>query len=76
MKTKKAYILYEYDQAQDDYNNIKEYYDIQELNRKEGYNIHPKTIYKYISKDIEHITHLINNKYVIIQEIIEEGATL
>lgn len=71
-KSKKAFILYEYDQVQNDYNNIKEYYDIQELNKKEGYNIHPKTIYKYISKDIEHIRHLINNKYAIIMENIEE----
>lgn len=70
-KTNKAYILYEYDQFNDDFKQVMEYYNIKELKEqnKDILNIKESTnIYKYISKSIEDIKEKINNKYIIIME--------
>lgn len=71
MKNKKAFILYEYDQMKDDYTFIAEYYNIKELQQKNNINIHAKTIYKYITTNIDDIKSKIQNKYIIIKEDIE-----
>lgn len=75
MKTKKtAFILYEYDQFNNDYSQVMEYYSINELceNNADILKIERGTrnkhLYQYISKDIEHVKRLINDRYLIIKE--------
>lgn len=67
MKNKKAYIVYEFDQFQNDYKYIKEYYNIKEIQKDYKLN-NVKSVYHYIAKNCEDIKQLLNNKYIIIQE--------
>lgn len=70
----KAYILYKYDQFNEDYIQVMEYYNIKELKaqNKDILNLKESTdIYKYISNSIDNIKEKINNKYIIIKEVIE-----
>ena len=70
MKTKKALILYRYDNFKNDFEYIKEYYDTKTI-LKEYKLKNKKSIYNYIYTDIEkafNINNKLFNKYVIIKE--------
>lgn len=66
-KTKKAFIVYEFDQFQNDYKYIKEYYNIKEIQSDYKLN-NIRSVYHYIAKTIDNTKQLLNNKYVIIEE--------
>ena len=66
------YIIYSYDAFKNDYNYIREYTSIKELQQQEKDTFklkHPKSIYQYIraSIDTDNI-NLINNRYIIIKD--------
>lgn len=67
---KKIYILYEYNKMKDDYNNLKEFYNIKEIQHHFNFK-NTKSIYQYIKKEIDtpNKKH-INDKYIIISEYI------
>jgi len=70
MKTKKALILYRYDNFKNDFEYIKEYYDTKTI-LKEYKLKNKKSIYNYIYTDIEQAFNINNklfNKYIIIKE--------
>jgi hypothetical protein len=72
--SKKAYILYNYNEFNNDYNFINEYYNIKELIKKENIKLkNNKYIYQYITNNIEEIKHLLNNKYIIIKEEVQKN---
>ena len=69
MKNKNAYIIYKYDQFNDDFNYIAEYYSIKELQEKEKINLgNKKSIYYFIQDEIKEQNKLLNDKYLIIKE--------
>lgn len=69
MKSKKAFILYQYNDFLKDYNYINEYYDIKDLIKKEKIQLKNKnSIYHFIHNNINDIKHLLNDKYIIIKE--------
>ncbi len=73
MKNKKAYILYEYNQAKNDFVYLAEYYSIKELEEEEKKKArikvdNIKSIYHGITKSIDSIKTLINDRYIIIKE--------
>lgn len=75
MKTKKkqAFILYELDEFTNDYNYIAEYYNIKELQEKEKIQLkNHNSLYHYITNSIDNINHLLNDKYIIIKESLED----
>lgn len=70
-KEKNAFILYEYDQFKDDYMQIMEYYTIKELMEKNKNIIqleNKKSIYQFITENIDDVKHLIKDRYCIIKE--------
>ena len=67
MKTKKAFIVYEFDKFENDYRYIKEYHSIREIQSDYKLN-NVKSVYHYITKTIDNTKQLLNNKYVIIEE--------
>lgn len=70
MKKEKYYILYNYNEFKNDLEYIKEYNNIEEI-QKEFKLKNKKSIYHYIIKDIDNMqsyNNLLNNKYVIIKE--------
>ena len=70
MKSKKIYILYEYNKMKDDYNNLKEFYNIKELQKEFNFK-NKNSIYQYIKKEIDTPNKkLINDKYIVISECI------
>lgn len=75
---KTAFILYEFDKFNNDFKQIMEYYSINDLyeNNTDILKIkrgtRNKHLYQYISKDLDNIKKLINDKYLIIKEDIEE----
>lgn len=75
MKTKKkqAFILYELDEFAKDFNYIAEYYSIKELQEKEKIQLkNSNSLYHYIANSIDNINHLLNDKYIIIKESLED----
>ena len=67
MKTKKAYILYQYNKFNNDFSYIKEYYNIKEI--QADYKLkNKKSIYNYIKESIEDNKNLLFNQYLIIKE--------
>lgn len=72
MKKQKAYIIYKYNKFKNDYEYIKEYYRLEEIQK--DYKINNRTsIYQYISKNIEHLKKcLLNDRYIIIEEILTD----
>lgn len=73
MNNKKAYIVYNYDEFNKDYNFIKEYYNINELMQDFKLN-NKKSVYHYIYNNIEDVKldNLLNHQYIIIKEIIKD----
>ena len=70
MKTKKAYILYQYNQFKNDYNYIKEYYNKNDIVKE--YQLKNKnSLYHYIRKSIEEKKELLKDKFVIVVESVE-----
>lgn len=70
MKKEKYYILYNYNEFKNDLEYIKEYNNINEI-QKEFKLKNKKSIYNYIIKNIDDkssYNNLLNNKYVIIKE--------
>ena len=73
-KQKEVYIIYKYEEFKNDYNYIKEYTSMQELKEdaSQTYNIkNPRSIYQYIRCNLEEKKEMIQNKYIIIKEVIE-----
>ena len=73
MQNKKVYILYNYNKFKNDYNFIKEYQTLDEL--KKDNNIILKnnnSIYHFIYKAISDKMHLLKDKYIIIQDTLED----
>lgn len=70
---KKAYIVYNYDEFNKDFNFIKEYYQIKDLLQNFKLN-NKKSVYNYIYSNIEDVkvNNLLNHSYIIIKEIIED----
>lgn len=69
MKTKKAFIIYQYNEFKNDFEYISEYFTIKELIKKENIKLkNTKAIYQFINDSIEDIKHLLNDKYIIIKE--------
>ena len=69
MKNKKAYIIYQYDEFKKDFEYIKEYYSIKELQEKENIQLkNNKAIYQFIFNNIDEVNHLLKDKYIIIKE--------
>lgn len=70
-KQKNVFILYQYNEFTNDYNNIMEYYTLKELKEKNIDIIQLKndrSIYQYITNSIDNIKKLLNDKYIIIKE--------
>lgn len=70
---KNVYILYHYNNFTKDYEYIKEYYNTKELvkdNQKEFNLKNKKSLYHYIKNNIEDNINLLNNKYLIIKEVL------
>ena len=70
MKKEKYYILYNYNKFKKDLEYIKEYNNINDIQKE--FNLkNKKSIYNYIIKNIDDESsyiNLLNNKYVIIKE--------
>ena len=67
-----VFIIYEYNEFENDYRSIKEYLSIKELQEEASkeYNIkNPVSIYHYITDSIERPKKMLNNKYIIIKEL-------
>ena len=66
------YIIYSYDAFKNDYNYIREYTSIKELQEKEQDTFklkNKKSIYHYIKENIDaDAINLLNNKYIIIKD--------
>ena len=70
MKNKKTYILYQYNKFNNDYENLKEFHDIKELQKKFNFK-NKNSIYQFIKNSLEdNYIKLIDNKYLIIREIL------
>ena len=70
---KEVFILYEYNNFNNDYEYIKEYYNIKQLKEenKKQFNLkNNRSIYHYIKNNIEDNINLLNNKYLIIKEVL------
>ena len=74
MKNKKnAFILYNYNKFTNDYEYIQEYYNINDLIKDNNIQLQNKrSIYHFIKKEIKENMHLLKDKYIIINEKIEE----
>lgn len=69
MKNRKAYIIYKYDEFTKDFEYIKEYYSIKELQEKEKIHLkNNKAIYQFVFTSIDEVKHLLKDKYTIIKE--------
>lgn len=71
MKTKKAYIVYEYNEFDNDFKYLKEYNTLDELledNKKEIQLTNKLSLYNYMTSNIENIKEMLHNKYIIIKE--------
>jgi len=67
MENKKAYIIYKKNQYNNDFEYIKEYYDIKEIQK--DYKLkNKKSIYNYIKESIEDNKNLLFSQYLIIKE--------
>ena len=79
-RKKQLFTLYEVDEFTEDFKNIWQYEDIDELLQdKKRHDIHLQkkhSIYQYITTTSDKIPFLLNDKYFIISEDIEEGATI
>ena len=66
----KAFIVYEYDQENNDLTYVKEYQKARDIQQDFGLD-NIKSVYNYIVEDIEEETsynNLLKNKYIIIKE--------
>lgn len=66
-KKKYAFIVYKYNEFNNDFEYIKEYYKTIDI--ENDYKI--MNCRQYIVNSIDSIKHLINNKYVIVKELIK-----
>lgn len=74
MKNKKnAFILYKYNNFNNDYEYIQEYYNINDLIKDNNIQLNnTRSIYHYIKKEIgDNIGHLLKDKYIIIKEVLQ-----
>ena len=67
-KEVKTFIIYQYLKTNNDLQYIKEVQTTKEIEKL--FNL--KNARQYITKDIDNIKHLINDKYIIFQDILEE----
>ena len=70
-KQKNVFILYQYNEFTDDFNNVMEYYTLKELQEQNTDIIQLKndrSIYQYITNSIDNIKKLLNDRYIIIKE--------
>ena len=67
-KEVKTFIIYQYLKTSNDLQYIKEVATTKEIEKL--FNL--KNARQYITKDIDNIKHLIQDKFVIVQDIIEE----
>ena len=71
MKNKKTYIIYKYDEFENDFQYVAEYYNLKELQEKEKNTFslgNQNSIYYFIQDEIQDNNKLINDKYLIIKE--------
>lgn len=69
--SKNVFILYQYNEFTNDFNNVMEYYTLKELKEQNTDIIQLKndrSIYQYITNSIDNIKKLLNDKYIIIKE--------
>lgn len=59
-----AFIVYEFDEFNNDFKYVKEYYKTKEIEK--DYKI--ENVRQYTTKTIDKIKHLINNRYIVIKE--------
>ena len=68
-----AFIMYELDSFTNDFNFIAEYYSIKELQEHEKIQLkNSNSLYHYITDSIDNISHLLQDKYIIIKESLED----
>lgn len=69
-KKKNVFILYQYNEFTNDFNNVMEYYTLKELlqDNKQLNLKNTRSIYHGITNSIDNIKTLINDKYLIIKE--------
>ena len=66
-QNKKAFIVYEFDKFNNDFKYIKEYYNTSDIIK--DYNLkNPVSIYHYITKNIDAVKQMLQDKYIIIEE--------
>lgn len=70
--SKNVFILYQYNEFTNDFNNVMEYYTLKELlqDNKQLNLKNTRSIYHGITNSIDNIKTLINDKYIIIKESI------
>ena len=71
MKNKKSFIIYKFDEFENDFQYVAEYYSIKDLQEKEKNTIslgNQKSIYYFIQDEIKEQNRLLNDKYLIIKE--------
>lgn len=68
-KKQYVYTLYEKSDFFGDFENVAEYYDLKELQEKNGISLgNPKSIYYFIQDEIKEQNKLLNDRFLIIKE--------
>ena len=68
--SKKVYILYQYNKMKDDFSNLKEFYNIKELQKEFNFK-NKNSIYQFIKGGLEdNYIKLIDDEYLIIREYV------
>lgn len=74
MKTKKVFILYSFDEFENDFKYIMEYNSIEELQKQNNIELKNKrSIYHFIKEDLKEIKHLLKDRFIIIKERVDEN---
>ena len=72
-KKKEVFILYQYEDFEKDFSIIAEYGTLKELkekNKEETQLENDRSIYQYITQNIDDVKHLLKDKYIIVKEYI------
>lgn len=73
MLSKKVYILYSFDEFENDFKYIMEYNTLEELKKDNNIQLkNKKSIYHFIQEDLKEIKHLLKDRFIIIKENVEE----
>lgn len=74
MLSKKVYILYSFDEFDNDFKYIMEYNSLEELQKQNNIELKNKrSIYHFVKEDLKEIKHLLKDRFIIIREKVEEN---